>query len=161
VGASTVCFFYSVLFLKLWSYVQTNMWCRQTYYQKNPRERRPSITLAELSMLRSLNGMSYIKNSSFIQKKEFWMEVKKTRTFPSWCNILIISHTRISCTSFARPLSAMSWISRELLACANAFCWSVYWRWWLEWMWLWPCFNNGSFHRFGTPWFRSPIWTWP
>lgn len=25
------------------------MWCRQTYYQKNPRERRPSITLAELS----------------------------------------------------------------------------------------------------------------
>ncbi|XP_016942857.2 diacylglycerol O-acyltransferase 1 [Drosophila suzukii] len=47
-GASTVCFFYSVLFLKLWSYIQTNMWCRQTYYQKNPRERRPSITLAEL-----------------------------------------------------------------------------------------------------------------
>ncbi|XP_030384598.1 diacylglycerol O-acyltransferase 1 [Scaptodrosophila lebanonensis] len=47
-GATTVCFFYSVLFLKLWSYVQTNMWCRQTYYQRNPRERRPSITLAEL-----------------------------------------------------------------------------------------------------------------
>ncbi|XP_017854490.1 diacylglycerol O-acyltransferase 1 isoform X2 [Drosophila busckii] len=48
VGASTVCFFYSVLFLKLWSYVQTNMWCRQKYYQRQPRERRPSITLAEL-----------------------------------------------------------------------------------------------------------------
>ncbi|XP_037928335.1 diacylglycerol O-acyltransferase 1 [Teleopsis dalmanni] len=49
-GASTVCFFYSILFLKLWSYVQTNMWCRQTYHMKqyNPRERRPSITVAEL-----------------------------------------------------------------------------------------------------------------
>lgn len=47
-GATTVCFFYSVLFLKLWSYVQTNMWCRQKYYQRQPRERRPSITLAEL-----------------------------------------------------------------------------------------------------------------
>uniref|UniRef100_A0A0K8URF5 O-acyltransferase n=2 Tax=Endopterygota TaxID=33392 RepID=A0A0K8URF5_BACLA len=49
-GASTVCFIYSLLFLKLWSYVQTNMWCRQTYYLKqyNPRERRPSITVAEL-----------------------------------------------------------------------------------------------------------------
>lgn len=49
-GASTVCFFYSILFLKLWSYVQTNMWCRQSYQikQYNPRERRPSITLAQL-----------------------------------------------------------------------------------------------------------------
>ncbi|KAM7354166.1 diacylglycerol O-acyltransferase isoform 1-T2 [Cochliomyia hominivorax] len=49
-GASTVCFFYSILFLKLWSYVQVNMWCRQTYQSKqyNPRKRRPSITLAQL-----------------------------------------------------------------------------------------------------------------
>ncbi|XP_065357805.1 diacylglycerol O-acyltransferase 1 [Calliphora vicina] len=49
-GASTVCFFYSILFLKLWSYVQVNMWCRQTYHTKqyNPRKRRPSITLAQL-----------------------------------------------------------------------------------------------------------------
>ncbi|XP_013106238.1 diacylglycerol O-acyltransferase 1 [Stomoxys calcitrans] len=49
-GALTVCFFYSILFLKLWSYVQVNMWCRETYYsrQYNPRVRRPSLTLAEL-----------------------------------------------------------------------------------------------------------------
>lgn len=49
-GATTVCFLYSILFLKLWSYVQTNMWCRQSYQTKqyNPRERRPSITLAQL-----------------------------------------------------------------------------------------------------------------
>ncbi|XP_075152344.1 diacylglycerol O-acyltransferase [Haematobia irritans] len=49
-GALTVCFFYSILFLKLWSYVQVNMWCRETYYMKqyNPRVRRPSITLAEI-----------------------------------------------------------------------------------------------------------------
>ncbi|XP_067624814.1 diacylglycerol O-acyltransferase 1 isoform X2 [Eurosta solidaginis] len=50
IGASLVCFIYSILFLKLWSYVQTNMWCRQTYYLKqyNPRERRPSISVADL-----------------------------------------------------------------------------------------------------------------
>ncbi|XP_058980795.1 diacylglycerol O-acyltransferase 1 isoform X2 [Musca domestica] len=49
-GASTVCFFYSILFLKLWSYVQVNMWCRETYHMKQykPRVRRPSITLAQL-----------------------------------------------------------------------------------------------------------------
>lgn len=61
-GASTVCFYYSVLFLKLWSYVQTNMWCRQTYYQKNPRERRPSITLAELSRFIHFNLSIYLLN---------------------------------------------------------------------------------------------------
>lgn len=50
VGALTTCSFYSILFLKLWSYVQTNMWCRQSYHFKHykPRDRRPSITLAEL-----------------------------------------------------------------------------------------------------------------
>ncbi|EDV99301.1 GH13104 [Drosophila grimshawi] len=47
-GATTVCFYYAILFLKLWSYVQTNMWCRKTYYQRQPRERRPSISVAEL-----------------------------------------------------------------------------------------------------------------
>uniref|UniRef100_A0A1B0A4Q7 O-acyltransferase n=1 Tax=Glossina pallidipes TaxID=7398 RepID=A0A1B0A4Q7_GLOPL len=50
IGATTVCFVYSMIFLKLWSYVQVNMWCRQSYFmrQYNPRERRPSITLAQL-----------------------------------------------------------------------------------------------------------------
>ncbi|XP_037882583.1 diacylglycerol O-acyltransferase 1 [Glossina fuscipes] len=50
IGATTVCFVYSMIFLKLWSYVQVNMWCRQAYFmrQYNPRERRPSITLAQL-----------------------------------------------------------------------------------------------------------------
>jgi len=68
VGASTVCFFYSVLFLKLWSYIQTNMWCRQTYYQKNPRERRPSITLAELSKLGYLSSPNIKYLSTIIRK---------------------------------------------------------------------------------------------
>lgn len=35
------------------------MWCRQTYYQKNPRERRPSITLAELSRFINFNLCTY------------------------------------------------------------------------------------------------------
>lgn len=59
VGAITVCIFYSILILKLWSYVQTNMWCRQKYYQKQPRERRPSITLAELSKLNIKNSKNF------------------------------------------------------------------------------------------------------
>ncbi|CAG2061298.1 unnamed protein product, partial [Timema podura] len=28
IGASTVCTMYSLLFFKLWSYVQVNLWCR-------------------------------------------------------------------------------------------------------------------------------------
>ncbi|CAH0747822.1 unnamed protein product [Bemisia tabaci] len=31
VGASVVCFAYSVIFLKLWSYVHVNSWCREDY----------------------------------------------------------------------------------------------------------------------------------
>lgn len=33
-GASTVCFMYSVLFLKLWSYIQVNMWCRREWISR-------------------------------------------------------------------------------------------------------------------------------
>jgi len=28
VGATSVCMTYSILFLKLWSYIQVNLWCR-------------------------------------------------------------------------------------------------------------------------------------
>lgn len=50
VGASTVCFLYSVLFMKLWSYVQVNMWCRQNQKDLAPksRSRSQSISVAEL-----------------------------------------------------------------------------------------------------------------
>lgn len=51
VGASTVCILYSILFMKIWSYVQVNMWCR--YQQKEngnskSRIRSQSISIAEL-----------------------------------------------------------------------------------------------------------------
>ncbi|XP_014253436.1 diacylglycerol O-acyltransferase 1 isoform X2 [Cimex lectularius] len=50
-GASTVTFLYSVLFLKLWSYVQVNLWCRHARPLSNSSHiRRQSITLATLAL---------------------------------------------------------------------------------------------------------------
>lgn len=54
VGAMTVCFLYSITFMKLWSYIQVNMWCRielqkETGSQKC-RSRSQSISIAELRM---------------------------------------------------------------------------------------------------------------
>ncbi|XP_026681463.1 diacylglycerol O-acyltransferase 1-like [Diaphorina citri] len=47
-GASTVCFIYSVIFLKLWSYVQVNLWCRHARKQDNPgHQRRQSMSAKE------------------------------------------------------------------------------------------------------------------
>lgn len=49
VGAMTVCFIYCILFLKLWSYVQTNLWCRTQHKQRRSRSgRRQSISIAQL-----------------------------------------------------------------------------------------------------------------
>lgn len=50
IGATTICFWYSIIFLKLWSYVQVNMWCRQSYKntKSHKRSRRPSISIAQL-----------------------------------------------------------------------------------------------------------------
>lgn len=49
VGAMTVSFVYCILFLKLWSYVQTNLWCRTRYKQRKSRSiRRQSISIAQL-----------------------------------------------------------------------------------------------------------------
>lgn len=54
VGAMSVCFMYSILFMKLWSYVQVNMWCRQDQRQQNQsgkRKRTSSISIAQLREL--------------------------------------------------------------------------------------------------------------
>lgn len=50
VGAMAVCFHYSMLFMKLWSYVQVNMWCRNELNElpAKSRSRSQSITVAEL-----------------------------------------------------------------------------------------------------------------
>lgn len=54
VGAMTVCFLYSILFMKLWSYVQVNLWCRQTQHEMKThksRKRRQSVSIAEIREL--------------------------------------------------------------------------------------------------------------
>ncbi|CAH1391891.1 unnamed protein product [Nezara viridula] len=48
-GASGVCFLYSVLFLKLWSYVQVNLWCRTARASHKSTLRRMSVSLSKLS----------------------------------------------------------------------------------------------------------------
>ncbi|XP_066905974.1 diacylglycerol O-acyltransferase 1 [Halyomorpha halys] len=49
-GASGVCFLYSVLFLKLWSYVQVNLWCRAARTSSHKTTlRRMSVSLSKLS----------------------------------------------------------------------------------------------------------------
>uniref|UniRef100_A0A0A9Z8M6 O-acyltransferase n=1 Tax=Lygus hesperus TaxID=30085 RepID=A0A0A9Z8M6_LYGHE len=43
-GASCVCFIYSVVFLKLWSYVQVNHWCRKAGQTSQKGIRRQSVS---------------------------------------------------------------------------------------------------------------------
>lgn len=55
----SVCFVYSILFMKLWSYVQVNMWCRQ--YQKQQKDpisgkRRESFSIAEWERTQEKNA---------------------------------------------------------------------------------------------------------
>uniref|UniRef100_A0A8D9EG80 O-acyltransferase n=1 Tax=Cacopsylla melanoneura TaxID=428564 RepID=A0A8D9EG80_9HEMI len=50
-GASTVCFIYSVMFLKLWSYVQVNLWCRHARNQDINKRlgRRQSMSASDVT----------------------------------------------------------------------------------------------------------------
>lgn len=56
-GATTVSFVYCVLFLKLWSYVQVNMWCRtqQRRSKTNHSFRRQSLSFSNLGSGESKN----------------------------------------------------------------------------------------------------------
>ncbi|CAK9819820.1 Diacylglycerol O-acyltransferase 1 [Anthophora quadrimaculata] len=50
-GAVYVCLLYAILFLKLWSYVQVNMWCRRSNQQKSTKQdriRRQSLSYSNL-----------------------------------------------------------------------------------------------------------------
>lgn len=65
VGAMTVCFLYCVLFLKLWSYVQVNLWCRSKLKQRGHRaKRRQSVSIAQLQNEREHNGTNGTANGS-------------------------------------------------------------------------------------------------
>ncbi|XP_034244608.1 diacylglycerol O-acyltransferase 1 [Thrips palmi] len=63
IAASSVCMLYSVLFLKLWSYVQVNMWCRNTRQMtaSKAHQRRQSISVGKLALqgqqAKSANGV--------------------------------------------------------------------------------------------------------
>ncbi|XP_022914284.1 diacylglycerol O-acyltransferase 1 isoform X2 [Onthophagus taurus] len=48
IGASTVSFTYSILFLKLWSYVQVNMWCRTKQKSKSGNMKRQTHSLSNI-----------------------------------------------------------------------------------------------------------------
>lgn len=65
IGASTVTSLYSVLFLKLWSYIQVNMWCRTTRQKSKNSLRRQSISLSMLQKHGTAeNGLSDEENNS-------------------------------------------------------------------------------------------------
>lgn len=56
VGATTVCFLYSILFLKLWSYVQVNLWCRRRLLSSAvPHMRRQSLSTSKLGNVNHLH----------------------------------------------------------------------------------------------------------
>ncbi|KAG5867241.1 hypothetical protein JTB14_015125 [Gonioctena quinquepunctata] len=68
VGASCVTTLYSVLFLKLWSYVQVNLWCRTN--RQNSKLRRQSLSYSNLKSSKSLNGDQDLSNEDLIDHKK-------------------------------------------------------------------------------------------
>jgi len=52
VGATSVCMTYSILFLKLWSYIQVNSWCRSRRQSMSKAHlRRQSLSFQRKSKL--------------------------------------------------------------------------------------------------------------
>lgn len=70
VGASSVCFLYSILFMKLWSYVQVNKWCRESVRSKKAkhksRKRRTSVSIAEIRMFIFIIILIKSRNNDFV-----------------------------------------------------------------------------------------------
>lgn len=66
VGATSVCFIYSVLFLKLWSYIQVNMWCRTKSRENKSknRMRRQSLSYSNLSKCNVQRATELLINAS-------------------------------------------------------------------------------------------------
>lgn len=59
VGSMSVCFLYSILFMKLWSYVQVNLWCRNSQKQNktsNSGKRRESFSIDRRRESEDING---------------------------------------------------------------------------------------------------------
>ncbi|KAJ8918202.1 hypothetical protein NQ315_014069 [Exocentrus adspersus] len=64
VGASVVTTLYSILFLKLWSYVQVNMWCRVARQNHKGSLRRQSLSYNNLNESTKSKKKREIKNSN-------------------------------------------------------------------------------------------------
>ncbi|XP_049788259.1 diacylglycerol O-acyltransferase 1 [Schistocerca cancellata] len=64
VGATAVCMLYSILFLKLWSYVQVNLWCRSSRANQRNTLRRQSLSLQNFESLGVKNGTIHFKDKS-------------------------------------------------------------------------------------------------
>ncbi|XP_018573342.1 diacylglycerol O-acyltransferase 1 [Anoplophora glabripennis] len=62
VGASCVTTLYSLLFLKLWSYVQVNMWCRVARLNQKGSLRRQSLSYSNLNQ--SIKNSNDLKNTN-------------------------------------------------------------------------------------------------
>lgn len=83
VGGMTVCFHYSLLFLKLWSYIQVNMWCRDDLYDitgGKSRSRSQSISIAELRKSYALIGKNLL-SQWFIVHLSTFTEEKRNGTY--------------------------------------------------------------------------------
>lgn len=66
-GSSFVCFLYCILFIKMWSYVQVNLWCRN--YQKQQKvsisgRRRESFSIADWERKQQRNGENVDQNGN-------------------------------------------------------------------------------------------------
>lgn len=58
-GSTLVCFLYCIVFIKLWSYVQVNMWCRTQQRQQKVSisgKRRESFSIADWERKAQRNG---------------------------------------------------------------------------------------------------------
>lgn len=81
-AASSVCMVYCVLFLKLWSYVQVNMWCRNSRQMNASKahQRRQSISVGKLA-IQGQNGVGD-KSSKKESKKDSELCTSKPVQYP-------------------------------------------------------------------------------
>ncbi|KAK6632049.1 hypothetical protein RUM44_007079 [Polyplax serrata] len=64
IGASSVCFTYCILFLKLWSYIQVNMWCRMKADTKLRTKKR---SMSGTTLDSEING-NHVSDDSYEKK---------------------------------------------------------------------------------------------
>lgn len=89
VGAMYVCGLYAILFLKLWSYVQVNMWCRLSSRSKNTsqgRMRRQSLSYTDLHCKYIRRTIPARKIDVFCCSLSIYLSVPVKRLIPRYVN---------------------------------------------------------------------------